>query len=106
MIRWPGLNWWNASGSVKVTGVICPGTKGVGCSRLVAEFAAHHLCADELLIAAHDELARVGSRLGRIVRIDVDQLHDPVGVGAARRDIELGRDRTGDDQGLARGAVS
>ena len=48
----------------------------------VAELAAHHVAAHQLLIAAHAHAGRVRVRIGIIVGIDVDQLHDPVGIGA------------------------
>ncbi len=39
-------------------------------------------------------------RIGSVARVDVDELHDPVGVGSGGRDEELGEDRAGDGEVL------
>ena len=65
------------------------------------------LAADQLLVAAH-AARRVGFGLGvrEVVGVDVDQLHDPVGVGAGRGDVQLDLDRPGDASGPPRAARS
>ncbi len=68
----------------------------------VPELAPHHLAADELLISAHArrpaplDRAVGGRRRPRVgVRVDVDELHHPVRVGAGRRHLEARPDRAG-----------
>ena len=61
--------------------------------KAVAESAAHDIAADQLLIAAHAHAGRVRIGVGVIVGIDVDQLDDPVRVGAGRGDVQVGDDR-------------
>ena len=64
----------------------------------VAEAAAHDLARQVHLEPPHGNIAE--RRVGRVIRVDVDHLDDPVRVGARRRHGDVGQDRPGDRQVL------
>jgi len=67
----------------------------------VAELATQRIAAHQLLEAAEAHCGRaniaapLGCRAWEAGRVDIDQLDDPVGVGATGRHEQLGRDRPG-----------
>ena len=70
----------------------------------VAELSAHRLTAKKLLVTSHAQRRRIDHplarraacvRVGIVIRIDIDQLHHEIGIGARGRDFQLWRDRTG-----------
>ncbi len=68
------------------------GDEGLGLREAISELAAEHLAGEEHLEVT--ELRAVGVRR-RVAGQNVDQLDDPVGVGAGRRDAQLREDRAG-----------
>ena len=69
---------------------------GLGLAVAVAEARAEDLAGDHVLVAAE-------RGVGVIVGVDVDQLHDPVGVAAAGRGEEVCDDVAGDRELLLEG---
>ena len=82
-----------------------PGNERLGLLQAPAELAAERFAPHELLVPrkrhgrrAHVSIAvrcALGRRDAAVRRIDVDQLHDPVGVGPSCRNEQLRRDRPG-----------
>src|SRR5947209_5649896 len=66
--------------------------------KTVAEFSAENVAAYQLLVTAHRNVRRIGIRIGKVAGIDVDQLHDPIGVCAARGDVQRRLERAGERQ--------
>src|ERR1700721_4406204 len=95
------------------------GCEGLRSSLAVAEFAAHRLAADKLIITADQvrccaDIGVVSMRLGRrcggtrrseVLRVDVDELHVKVGVGAAGGDVQLRAQRADKRDGVEGGGV-
>ena len=80
------------------------GRECLGLLPAVAELSAHRLAAKQLLVAAHAQRRRIDHplarraacvRVGIVIRINIDQLHDEIGICSRRRYFELWRDRTG-----------
>src|SRR5205823_12290630 len=65
------------------------GRKRLRLFQAVAEFAAHHVAADELLKTAHVHPGRVRIGIGIIARADIDHFYDPTGTGAGPRDLQI-----------------
>ena len=91
--------WWPQCRSI-VYSSTSPGTTGSGFSKLLRNRARTGSPLIEQLIAAH---VRV---FAYVLRVDVDQPHDPVAVGAGRRGEQLRRQRAGDGHVLRRAARS
>ena len=68
----------------------------LGFRHAVAEFAAERFAAHQLLVATHPHAGRVRFRIRKIVGVDVDQLHDPVRVGAGGAHMQFDFDRPRD----------
>ena len=60
--------------------------------------AAEGLAAHELLVAAHLHASGIRIRIREVVRIDIDELDDEIGIGAGGGGVEDGLDRAGDGQ--------
>ena len=70
----------NAKAAVKAKTQAKPQPK----TKAGAKTAAHHIAPHQLLIAPHPHAGRVRARIRVIVGINVDQLDDPVRIGAGR----------------------
>src|SRR5262249_2507417 len=57
--------------------------EGLRILKTVAELAAHYVAAHQLLMPAHPHAGWIGIRIGIVVWINVNQLHNPIRVGAA-----------------------
>ena len=62
----------------------------------LAVLRTHHLPRHQHLEMSHAGARRIGRVVGHVAGKDVDQLHDPVGVGAAGGGLERGDDRSDD----------
>jgi len=81
------------------------GRQRFGVFEALPEAAAERLAADQLLVAAHLDASRIGRRVGGIGGIDVDQLHDPVGVRAGGGGVEAHADGSGEGKSESSGGV-
>jgi len=55
----------------------------------IPELATEDIPSDELLVAAHLYLGGVRIEVGEVIRINIDHLHDPIGIGTGSGDVEF-----------------
>ena len=60
----------------------------------VTELAADHVATDQLLVTTHADFPGIFGGVGVVVRVDVDQLDDPVAVGPGGRNQQINLDRS------------
>ncbi len=106
MIRWPGRKVWQTSGMTYSIFVALARREWLGLGEAVAELAADRLAAHQLLIAAHVDAFRVRRWIGIIVRVDVDQFDDEIGIRAGGGYAQDRRDRARDGDVVIRAARS
>src|SRR4051794_15766775 len=72
------------------------GREGLRVLEAVAKLSPERLSPYELLITAHPDASRVGGRIGKVGRINIDQLYHPIGIGSRSRNVERGFERPRD----------
>src|SRR5271170_3723920 len=61
------------------------GLERIGLREAVAKFAADRLATHQLLITRHVDALRIRRGIGIIVRIDIDQFNDEIGIRTCGR---------------------
>ncbi len=79
------------------------GRERLGFLEAVAELAAKHIAAHELLIAAHRDVGWVRLWVGEVAGVNINELDDPIRVRAGRGDVERGLERAGEGEVFLQG---